>query len=75
MSELSEKEISQAWFNGDVHTLRAEIEWLRADRERLIALLAKARGPQGETHERVAEWLRGQGYVVTHVDQIDRVEK
>jgi hypothetical protein len=40
---------------------------LRADRERLIALLAEARGPEGHTHERVAEWLRGKGYTVVPV--------
>ncbi len=35
---------------------------LEAGIELLIALLAKARGPEGETEERVAEWLRGRGY-------------
>jgi hypothetical protein len=39
-----------------------EVEHLRSERANLIALLAKARGPEGETEERVAQWLRGRGY-------------
>ena len=42
--------------------LRAEIEHLRVDKAKLITLLAQTRGPEGETEERIAEWLRGRGY-------------
>jgi hypothetical protein len=31
---------------------------------RMQVLLNEARGPDGHTHERVAEWLREQGYTV-----------
>jgi hypothetical protein len=33
--------------------------------KRMQVALNEARGPDGHTHERVAEWLRGQGYIVT----------
>ena len=46
-----------------IERLEAEIERLTAERAKLITLLAEARGPQGETEERVAEWLRGRGYI------------
>ncbi len=52
---------AMAVVNNDVVALRAEVERLRTDRSKLIALLADVRGPQGETEERVAEWLRGRG--------------
>jgi hypothetical protein len=42
-----------------------EIERMRVDRAKLIDLLAQAREPQGESQERVAEWLRSRGYTVT----------
>jgi hypothetical protein len=43
----------------------AEIERLKADKAKMQILLNEARGPDGHTHERVAEWLREQGYTVT----------
>jgi hypothetical protein len=43
----------------------AEIERLKADKAKMQTLLNEARGPDGHTHERVAEWLREQGYTVT----------
>lgn len=40
--ELSEKEISQAWFDGDAHTLRVEIERLKIESNyRVTHLLAR----------------------------------
>jgi chromosome segregation ATPase len=69
IKELCDEAERLAAYNKIAHTeidqMIVERSALKSKLERMQVALNEARGPDGHTHERVAEWLRGKGYTVT----------
>ena len=63
MAEYTDQECLQI----ENEAMYSEIKRLREENQQLRVALAKARGPEGELPERVAEWLLSKGYSVTKI--------